>query len=66
MEAPLSVTLTSPSGQESKSTYPDVDLAVRPDDIFITAVGHSSYVAPCWGEKCWMDWDASEHREREC
>jgi len=42
MEAPLSVTLTSPSGQESTSTYPDVDLAVRPDDIFTTAVGHSS------------------------
>lgn len=42
MEAPLSVTLTSPLGQESKSTYPDVDLAVRPDDIFTTAVGHSS------------------------
>lgn len=41
MEAPLSVTLASPSGKD-QTTYPDADLAIRAEDIFTTAVGHSS------------------------
>ncbi|KAI6029859.1 glycosyltransferase family 20 protein [Pisolithus microcarpus 441] len=58
MEAPLSVTLTNNSSSSSSSgssststsagssvqtpTTPDVELAIRPDDIFTTSVGPSS------------------------
>ncbi|KIY47893.1 glycosyltransferase family 20 protein [Fistulina hepatica ATCC 64428] len=38
MEAPLSVTLVAHSG----SSFPPVDLAIQPEAIFTTAVGHSS------------------------
>ncbi|KAG6327748.1 hypothetical protein ID866_11341 [Astraeus odoratus] len=40
MEAPLSVTLASGKGSESEE--PPVELAILPEDIYTTAVGHSS------------------------
>ncbi|KAJ7104384.1 trehalose-6-phosphate phosphatase [Mycena belliarum] len=38
MDAPLSVTLVDPEGDSA----PPVDLAIKPDCVFTTAVGHSS------------------------
>lgn len=38
MEAPLSVTLVEGNGITNK--YPPVELAIRPEGVFTTAVGH--------------------------
>jgi trehalose 6-phosphate synthase/phosphatase len=38
MEAPLSVTLVAGNGPSN--TYPPVELAIRPEGVFTTAVGH--------------------------
>ncbi|KIY68652.1 glycosyltransferase family 20 protein [Cylindrobasidium torrendii FP15055 ss-10] len=42
MEAPLSVTLVEADPEAAKARLPTVELAIEPEAIFTTAVGHSS------------------------
>jgi trehalose 6-phosphate synthase/phosphatase len=40
MEAPLSVTLVSGNEDGSSTSSPPVELSIRPESVFTTAVGH--------------------------